>query len=38
LIKKISDAINEYKFNSEHKLTPTKTIEKHANSAISIIG
>jgi hypothetical protein len=37
LIKKISEAINEYKFNSEHKIT-SETIENHANSAISIIG
>ena len=31
LIKKISEAINEYKFNSEHKITSTKIIENHAD-------
>jgi hypothetical protein len=30
LIKKILEAINDYKFNSEHKLTLEKTIENQA--------
>jgi hypothetical protein len=34
LIKKISEAINNYKFDSQHKFIPVETIENQANSVL----
>jgi hypothetical protein len=38
LIKKISEAINDYKFNSEQKIASTEMVKNQANNVVSIMG